>query len=157
MSHDIGESPQCVMLYIQLHVPMIGGQLNSKTSLYQFRDSHHKESHNCLIFKLKFSTWKTVFILKQGPGFSTRHFDWCPNNCAMHYENRKSLKTNISAHGLAQDCGDSSALAMELPQSCTKPLSITEVLHPQHRDFCLEDMCHVFLMPCRCRGVLCYS
>ena len=24
--------------------------------------------------------------------------------------------------GLVQDCGNSSALAMELPQSCTKPL-----------------------------------
>ena len=29
--------------------------------------------------------------------------------------------SNTYIDGLAQDCGNSSALALELPQSCTKP------------------------------------
>ena len=33
-----------------------------------------------------------------------------------------SLRFHVHVDGLVQDCGNSSALAMELLQSCTKPL-----------------------------------
>ena len=35
--------------------------------------------------------------------------------------NALNLGKKIQFHGLAQDCGNSSALALELPQSCAEP------------------------------------
>ena len=49
------------------------------------------------------------------------HWDSIPKPISLPYTMTQVLDTCCHFHGLVQDCSNSSALAMELLQSCTKP------------------------------------
>ena len=78
---------------------------------------------------------------------------WCwswPNNSRVSDQNQADIQTttlgliHIQIDGLVQDCSNSSALAMELLQSCTKPSKLCQS-RGYHCYWCLVLIMHVTL------------